>query len=92
MVGQSCAASNECLHILGEGRFYRVDVAIPAEPPLDQISDDLEGIGTTEARNLINRIDQRFLRHKAGPYKPWYQVNGNSPAEAKKGSENEREG
>jgi len=91
MAGQSCAATNQCRHILGDGGFYRIEVPVPADSPLDQVNDELEGLGTTEARNCINVIQPRFLEHTAAPYVPCYQVNGISLMRVSKDGDNDDE-
>jgi patatin-like phospholipase/acyl hydrolase len=87
MVGQSRAAENQCFHILAKDRFLRVNPVVGGPYSLDKMSSELEGIGRTEARNLVNEVDKLFLQHHAAPYRPLYTV-ANKPAEILKPKEN----
>ena len=74
MAGQSRAAENQCLHILGKERFLRINPILGGHYALDKMSRDLEGIVETEARNTVNELSSMFLRHEASPYEPIYNL------------------
>jgi patatin-like phospholipase/acyl hydrolase len=74
MAGQSRAAENQCLHILGGDRFLRVNPIVSGHYKLDKLSHELEGIGKTEARNLVNDVDRMFFHHTPVPYIPIYTM------------------
>jgi hypothetical protein len=38
------------------------------------MSEELKGIGYTEARNKINEIEKMFFGHNALPYRPIYTL------------------
>jgi patatin-like phospholipase/acyl hydrolase len=75
MDGQSRAAENQCLHILGPDRFLRVNPVVARKYSLDEMASELEGIGQTEARNQVNEINKRFLQHQAAEFVPLYTIN-----------------
>lgn len=74
MAGQSRAAENQCLHILGREKFLRINPIVGRRYALDKMSRELEGIGKTEARNLVNELSSMFLSHEALPYEPIYTL------------------
>lgn len=77
MAGQSRAAENQCYHILGKDRFLRVNPIVGGNYSLDEMLSELEGIGRTEARNLVNEVDKIFLQHSAASYHPLYTATNN---------------
>ncbi len=81
MAGQSCAAENQCLHILGKERFLRINPILGGHYALDKMSLELEGIGRTEARNAVNEVSNMFLSHKASPYEPIYTLTDETDQE-----------
>lgn len=74
MAGQSSAAENQCFHILGKERFFRVNPVVAGHYALDKMSLELEGIGRTEARNAVNEVESMFLHNQAAPYQPLYSL------------------
>lgn len=91
MAGQTRAATNECLHILGEDRFLDVEAVVARESALDKLNEDLEGFGVTEARNCVNEISRRFLQHQPLPYRPCYQIEIGTAQEGRKGGEHDEQ-
>ena len=78
MSGQSRAAENQCFHILSDDRFLRINPTVGGDYALDKMSEELEGIGKTEARNRVDEVNNIFLQHKAKPYLPIYKLDGSS--------------
>lgn len=74
MAGQSRAAENQCLHILGRDKFLRINPIVGGRYALDKMSCELEGIGRTEARNAVNELGSMFLSHEALPYEAIYTL------------------
>jgi len=74
MHGQMLSAENQAFHILSKDRFMRVNPSAPAKYKLDKMSEELKGIGYTEARSRINEIENMFFGHKALPYQPIYTL------------------
>jgi patatin-like phospholipase/acyl hydrolase len=74
--GQSIAACNTAIHLIGEERLLRVD---PVVPPrllrLDGVNpDELIGRARAESRRCLPRFCEVFGHHRAPPFVPFYPL------------------
>lgn len=70
--GQSIGATNAATHLVGPENLLRVDPRVPAdELRLDGVSpDQLRGRAEHVSRHVSRDFKERFLEHRAAPYKP----------------------
>ena len=78
MHGQSLAATNQASLILGPDRFLRINPIVEhGRYALDDVTSakELRGYGESEARQMMNRVDELFLRFPVERFIPIHKLD-----------------
>lgn len=75
MRGQSQAATHQVGHLIGADNLVRVDPVVPSgRYALDRMSRELDGLGRTEARQRLERIQELFLTAPRPEFTPCHSL------------------